>query len=406
MARAVVNPHQRRCPYCASQINLATAQIVSRRQAPIGTGAAGGQRDVGAVASDDFSDAPVSATEPGLSPGGYKVLRPRAALVDAQQRLVPLLEIFDQRELPARVCPVCHYTLPIDLDTRQMHTIAVVGSTGVGKTHYLAEALHEAVQGDLLSQWGFHRFRPDEATSERIVAEYRSTVRSNQVFRPNQLEYDSDVMYRPLVFRTERPTTKMMGFKREDVPWSILVHDMPGEMIQVADNRHTLAPFLRHVDGIILLIDPWGFPRIGDVMRQRHPELDPGDMSYRQAALINGLADDLGDRARTVPVAVTLTKSDLISDLIPGKYAFTQPYPQTQGEHAAQLGDIGDDVFKLLRGELYDGHLSESIGAFGNQQLCAVAAIGTQPGINGAITAHRPSRCIDPLASVLSRISG
>jgi hypothetical protein len=337
------------------------------------------------------------------SPGGRDILVAAGHGVLPDGHLRPLNEVADFRHSPARECSDCFHTLPVDLDDRTVITVAVVGTVGAGKSHYLAAALHDAVHSPVLERHGLRSFRPDEASAYRFRNDYYARVHGDRrALEPTRLHSNLDVMFRPLVYRTEYSTASRNPLRKaEEVRCSVLIHDLPGEMLINPSSRRQYAPFLRAADAFVLLVDPMAFPAIAGPVARRYPHVADPDLSYTQGALVNGLADELGDRAKSVPVAITLTKADLIRESLGRRFLFDKPVDDDAARHVAQIDDISNEVQDLLLDEFGDGYLNDALDTFAQAKFHAVAAIGSQPDESESIGDLRPLRCLDPLVTLL-----
>ena len=254
------------CPYCGSRVRLGDCPIVAT-EAPIGKlpilsdGAGAATRPVNDRTEDAGFDAPSASSGPiapigqsgfetvsrsailGWTRSGWPIIR-RPPFVEqvtssGRRKVTALLKTMPSiageapiEDLPARACPVCGQPMPIDTGIRPLKILAVVGTIGAGKTHFLASALHDAFHNQSLLPYGYSEFFPDEATAYRfdkylfepIIAEMKAAdPTTREDFTP----------YLPLCFRVSRGQRTA----------TVLIHDIPGEALMDRGAKALLLPF-------------------------------------------------------------------------------------------------------------------------------------------------------------------
>ncbi|HEY1347208.1 MAG TPA: hypothetical protein VGF54_19650 [Streptosporangiaceae bacterium] len=277
----------------------------------------------------------------------------------------------------------------MDIDDRRIVTIAVLGTKGSGKTHYLAGAMYLACRMQGLAGVGCTQFEPDERTAKDYHEKYFEPlfVYKQQIAAT---EVDDQVRFSPLVYRVQF---------RDAEPCSLLFHDVSGEMFDDPKMRARYAQFIYRADGAIFLVDP---EQMYNSNGHRHNHGMQQSRTYNQADL---LINWLGSLTQSMPVAVTLSKSDLISAGFPGRYdQFEQPHVSTEPGWSQQMRAIGwevEQVFEEFRA--YD--LLAAVRRYRRSTtLHAVAALGAAPLADGTVTEVQARRCLDPLVTLLARI--
>jgi hypothetical protein len=387
------NPNERRCPYCSGTFYLEHCEVVSTAPSKL---AATASQDL-----DSTLSSPAVEEETEISRGGRPLLR-RLSPVTESGVIAPLTSLAGPRESPRRECPACNYLLPTDIDDRRLQTVGIVGAVGAGKTHFIAAALHEATGSPLLSVHGLRSFRPDDETAQRFRKNYWEPFHHDRVAlestpQPQTLE----AMAKPLVYRFEFEENRRRGFRTDvvQVPCSVMMHDLPGEMLEDGGLRRYFAPFLSASESLILLVDPLGFAPVRDYITRIFPEVVPADRYNTQAALFNGVADELGGRLSETNVVVVITKADLLGPALDESFSFDKPASERLLEHKAEMAAISSEVEDLLLGRLCDNQLNDALERFNPTMFHAVAAIGSQP-IGTMVTELRPKRVLDPLVSL------
>lgn len=397
-----------RCPYCARTIVLGDCPIVATET--VRSGGSFGYDDAEVSARPQ----PVSGTPVTQWAGdddAWPVLAPPPAHVYAAEpkgrmsrltQSVPVLEPVEAvapfEDLPARLCPACQEPLPGDIDSRELLTIAVVGMTGATKTHYLGSMLWQAANLQALSEpLSCAEFAPDEPSAERFHNDYYLELfTSGEPLPATALE--EEVRLRPLAFRATF---------RDHQPRTLLFHDVAGEVLTSRAVRNRVAPFVRRADGIVFLVDPAWYPPVAQYLRQ-HRGIDVGPVPYNQATLLAAVADELqrDGVAEEIPVAVALSKADLLAGAFGRSFGFDAAPPLDRAGWLADMNAVSDEVGALLD-ELHAPDLVAATHRFGDVTFHAVAPLGFQPSPDVPLTPGdiAPRRCLDPLVSVLVRQS-
>lgn len=325
----------------------------------------------------------------------------------------PLLSVEDEglahEDVPARACPGCEFPLPLSIDHRPAVVIAVVGINRVGKTHLLAASLAMAYRQRALSALGCTEFVPDDTTSSRFMEDYFVPLfRRGEVLDGTPPE-ELDVRFRPLIF----------DVTIDESPFSLVMHDVAGEVLGDHRRRARIAPFLRGAKGMIFVVDPRDIddlrPHLPDWVLQTH-ELGGWDQGALLATCLS--AHGIFGQCDPIPVAVTIAKSDLLPTAVGAPLPFLQPAPasedyeqlvqrisRTSGQVETFLEEHG--AFNIL------GPAREyktRVRASGNGRATgltyhAVSALGTTPDQDDQLSsAVAPLNCVDPLAAILVQL--
>lgn len=418
---------RRECPYCASEIQLGECPIVATSFS--------GAEFRGAEEFDLTEVELYSGQAPRrlLPKTNWPVLREaplrdRVAAIEAQRGsssieqafsefrevtvadapLPPLLEDGLAREdVPARACPVCEFPLPQSIDQRPAIVIAVVGVNRVGKTHLLASSLTEAYryQG-LASRIGCSEFVPDESTGKRFKEDYYERLfRHGEILEPTQVDPE-EVRFQPLVFNV---TLQNGG------PFSLVLHDVAGEVLGDHQMRARGATYLQGARGIVFVVDPRDIDDLRDGIPALMPDED--DLGWDQGTLLAACLqpDGLVDRRRRIPVAIAIAKADLLPQVTGESLPFLERADDEEGE---------EDFFQRVRAssaqvrEFLERHRAHNIlgpaasyerelQAAGGQAAVtfhAFSALGDTPAKIEQGSKVQPINALDPLAAILSQI--
>lgn len=326
---------------------------------------------------------------------------------DRGAHLRPILEEegVAQEDLPARACTNCEFPLPSTIDVRPAVVVAVVGVNRVGKTHLVATSLTQAYRKDGLKMIGCTEFAPDERTGSRFMQEYFTPLyRRGEILDATWAE-DDEIRFKPLVFNVT-----LEGLE----PFSLIIHDVAGEVLGDERKRAVGATYLRAARGVIFVIDP----RDIDSLRTALPVsvLENNELGWDQSALLSACLRDDGFLAhrQPVPVAVTLAKSDLLPQAVSEELPFlarAQPDERMEDfvkrvrDSSRQVADFLDrqGAHNLLGpAREYERRIDSSRAGV---TFHAVSALGKAPDSEERLTGEvEPINCLDPLAAVLAQL--
>lgn len=253
-----------------------------------------------------------------MNNGTHQWERPVISLWDGISQLIPdedgfvtaAVDVFG-KVTNRRVCPHCHNPLPINFGKNKVKNISIIGTTGAGKTVYISQLLKGMV---------------DYATKSGLSAFYTS---------PHEAEFVEDNMVSegvPLPDSTSPGRLSQPMFydivqsdgiknKRED---TIVLYDIAGENCKDPNSMIRFAKFVKHSDGIILLIDPEQLNFV--VNTNTNPSIVPPSQALN--TLHSVLVTGQNNRCE-IPMAVCVSKSDQCFDILP---QIAQDQVQVAGE--------------------------------------------------------------------------
>ncbi len=433
-----------KCPYCFHQIELDSCPTIAQNYSSLGGATAGGSLagemlgSMPSMIADAYAEAvtvpaaagagveegpvrskrrlptearatsrPASGAATVGQIGPYPVLFDPESSSQPQQRISGLFgsepQAFDPVDRPAKLCRHCEMPLPKNLDKVDVFTIALVGSQYSGKTHYLTAAGYEMLRRQRLRGLGLGNVRPTGSTA----MDFHET-RFTKVYE-QRLAHDRTTAAEGLV-AAKKPFA--MELTRPDGrTCMVLIHDVPGEWLMDSNRRAEYFQFLNHADGVIFLVDPLAIPAV----RQRLGDLvDPGHFigsRWPQDRLIDELADQLGQRALTVPTSVVITKADMVTRAFGEIPEFGRPEAATSAELERDIRELHVVVRDRVMSWLDEPSIMVASERFPIAVFHMVAPLGTLPEITSDGTGSqvqrirgeiRSSRIIDPIYRVMS----
>ncbi len=306
-------------------------------------------------------------------------------------------------------CPNCAHPWPKDIELADNYIIALVGGTGAGKSNYIAMAIDQLKHNNRIQNAiGVARIGALSSHIEaRYNAFYESLIRDHKALPATQgAAQRGGGVTEPLIYRLD-----FLPGTEERRPVYLYLYDVAGEDIQDENNALDYSQFLFFANALVLLADPFAMPNMRRYIHPQYhppilPTISPSDVLFRVVDLYQTRT-----RAKlSIPLAITISKSDLLQFADPGRHSsvFATPtYYDSRYTHRLQiqeLDQVSGDVQKLL--EVYgDAGLVTWTQQYEQVGFFAVSATGwpLDPATR-TYPAIEPLRCLDPLLWVLYRL--
>ena len=303
--------------------------------------------------------------------------------------------------LLVQVCPSCGFTIreagkPGAASEEKVLPISIVGSEGCGKSNFLSVLINQ-IRQDMAEdyQCALHP-RGGDATINRY----------------KQLYYTPLFVEGQCVSSTEQedvaPLEYSLRFTKTGQAHNLVFYDACGANFR---NERTMADYNRsiyHSKGLFLFLDPTQIPYLREQANARKWPQNQGDIGALLARSIQLIRHASGQSTGKlkVPVAVCLTKLDMIRPLLPPASFLRYP-----SRHADGVFDANDhtacsmEVRSLI--ESWDGVdlVNQITSQFETVAFFAFSALGSSPGAGNRIQRISPHRVLDPLLWLLWRNS-
>lgn len=305
-----------------------------------------------------------------------------------------------------RVCPVCHSTLPANF-TIDSPLFGIVGVRGSGKTVMLTMVTQE------LKTTVARRFRGviDDVGSSRLLAKLgtmRAEMTSGDRRLPDQTAVYSRSETVPAVFEWQLPREGRGGTRT--VSTILSFYDTSGEDLANVDSARE-QHYLAAADGIILLLDPFGFPENRTTALTRG--VDPSSLHdeprrvLRNVTELLRLADNLAPNKKIKrPLAVVLAKIDAFFDQVDPDHPIRRP--SATGPYFAEQEslDLHNHVAALISQWGGDDVLNMLELNYTSYRFFVASALGSEPDYRTGTVSNRgvqPHRVTEPLLWLMAR---
>ncbi|MFH8473757.1 ATP-binding protein [Streptomyces sp. NPDC018000] len=291
-------------------------------------------------------------------------------------------------------CTACAGRLPEGYLRTPGKLVALAGPVSSGKSTYIGVLVHELLHR-LGAELDAALLPCDDDTMADYHERYERHLYEEQHTVPKTAEHDAG---RPLVHRLSRTRRGRFGRARKRV-LTLVFLDTAGEHFTSRDRIETQLRYFAAADAVVVLVDPQDLPgapvKNGDGV--------PGRSGEVLARVLGHLG---GGRKVTVPVAVALTKADLLWPHLPGNsplHSTRRPGPVFDADDRAAVHAELQALLRRWQEHQLDARLDQFCTDY---QLFALSTLGTAPrhggglGLGGIV---RPHRVEDPLMWLLHR---
>lgn len=366
----LINPFlQRTCPYCGNSFHPGQCAIVSKR-------------NPGTVLNQPL-------------PGPLSRLLVRE---------IKGLRYVREGALPECPDPDCKKLLPYNIARATSHTIAIVGDSTSGKSHYIASCIDQLKQRQMLQVLGCARLLGQSDTdSDYRDFYYYPVYQQHQKLDATPRGSIRDPLVYELVFQ---PTSKFQP------PHSVnlLFYDSSGEDMIVQDRMVEFSPYILNASAIIFLADPLAMPRVVAALpaHLRPPVVRPDSTAdvlnriMRTFEMKQGITPGM---QVSTPIAITVSKSDLLKFVLKGSTPplFLRDSTYTSKLDTHEFETINEEIRYFLQ-SIGDHVLVHSSQLFKNKSFFAVSATGWPADDQNKYPSIEPLRVLDPLLWALAHI--
>lgn len=305
-----------------------------------------------------------------------------------------------------RVCPNCHSVLP-DNFTVDSPLFGIVGVRGSGKTVMLS------VLGKELTETVARRFDAsiDTVGSSNLLTRLDSARKDMETGTgrlPDQTAASERV---PAVYTVTLQKAGVAGI-RQTVSTIFSFYDTAGENLSTPDKARDLH-YLEAANGIILLLDPFGFPGNRDDALRRG--VNPNSLVDEPRTVLRALTDVLREAEHLKPgkkikkpVAVVLAKADAFFDEVDPDSPIRKPSTREPYFDEAESVELHEYVAGLIDKWGGDDVLRTLDHNYQTYRFFVASALGSEPDYKSGTVSSRgiqPHRVAEPLLWHMARRS-
>ncbi len=320
-----------------------------------------------------------------------------------------------------KVCPRCHMNLPHKLASGELTSeiLAIVGARNAGKSNFFG-VLINALERRYARDVGFSMFAQDTfsvhkmqpvSSLELYQTRYGSRLFASQPTALNSTPSASnnhDIRI-PLIYRVQFPREPWQRLTRPFArlkALDLVIFDAAGEDLQDAVMRQQFARYVAPASGIIFLVDPFALPGLPELLQPSVRNRLPKSGDARE--VIQGAINLFEQRNRlradqkvSVPVAVALTKTDMLEGIVDPHSPILRDSRHVGGFDASDCQDCSEEVQRYLCA-WGCSDLARLVGSrFEHHEFFAISALGQMPGDDSRLQTVSPRRIADPLLWLL-----
>lgn len=313
----------------------------------------------------------------------------------------------------------CKYELPHNIERVPSMTLAIVGDTFSGKTHYIAGLIHQIKnEWQLMAARAGRSGRVDiECLTPNLETDYLRSFTTNLLPIQATSPMSQGTYPQPLIYSV----VSSQYAQRPAAEFNLLIYDIAGEHFHEDQLIH-FGEFVLNTNAFIYVADPFAIPAITSKLpSQLQNDLRNMIAQAQQRELADGLRKtisrlkryrDMSHRARLreLPIAIMFSKSDLLRHVtvplpVPHSFTFLQ---QPQYDMRLDLDDIKkvDGEVRWLLEICGQSALLNAASGFDQVKFLATSATGQppEPGTQSEFRNVRPTRCLDPFLWMLYQL--
>jgi hypothetical protein len=325
-----------------------------------------------------------------------------------------------------KICPTCHMMLPHRLANGELtsEVFAIIGEANSGKSNYFGVLL-KALERRYMTEVGFtfleqETFLIDElrpiSTRRLCSIRYWDQLygeRGPHAVSQTQSATTNTDLRIPLIYRLQFPRRPNHRFSHpfsKTVSVDLVIFDAAGEDMHDETMLGQFYRFIARATGILFLIDPTQYPGIRSKMdpalRNRLPALDlghdPSGVITRVANLIQERSGRPAGQKISAPVAVALSKSDLLSGLLYKGSPILKDSLHQGGFDVDDFRQLDAEVRQRVIDWDSPARVTIAESLFADTGFFAVSALGSLPDrTTMEIPSLSPCRVADPLLWLL-----
>ncbi len=200
-----------------------------------------------------------------------------------------------------RICPHCHNRLPFEFGKHPVIYISIVGITSSGKTVYLSQFLKQIKE--IMAR--------ADLTVVGTCREVEEFVNNHKIEKGKPLPAGNTTHILTL------PLPLNVISNADNRRYTIIFYDIAGENCVKPEQMEKYGPFIENANGIIMVVDPGQFSELFHLGICRQDDSDTVRPEKVIEAMYNTFvaSDGIGGKSN-IPLAVTLSKSDLLKDCL------------------------------------------------------------------------------------------
>ena len=311
-----------------------------------------------------------------------------------------------------RLCPICHNPIPAGAEENGSNIFVVLGSEGVGKSHYIAVLINQ-LRTMFSTEFGT-TFTPatDRTTIRYNDSYYRRLFEEGRKLAPTTSYSEDRDSREPMVYYMKFPGEKSQEY-------TLAFFDTSGKDLDSDDKTVVLSlgSFISKASGIVLLVDPLQIHYVNKRIRMDNKPFEVTDIRDRLAYIteIVRTGNKLKRKDRIdIPLAVVLTKTDVLMKSPENDEEERILFGPESSIHVERekgkfdrvcFDEISVEVEEYLRRTVGQEFIND-VGQYSRHEYFAVSALGNNPSGSVLTKEINPFRVEDPFIWLFNTCSG
>ncbi len=308
-------------------------------------------------------------------------------------------------ELAYRICPKCKNPLQYNIEHVDNISIAIIGDTYSGKSHYIFSLVHEMYRWTRQANQYTRMtcLTPGKYTEENIAHLFQEKIVLPGT-QPMAVNPSGELIMNPIIYEFVPPSLPAKKI-------NLITYDVAGEDYMSPERLLWFHRHLLDASAIIFLVDPLQVPGIMEKLKFPTQKQHVG---YSRQRTILDTVIHLFERYHNlngnlqVPIAITLSKSDMLKYMTPMSTSNDLDLLMHNPTYRAtidweEIAAVDKEVRKLFI-DCEEYTILQASQRFTQAAFFAIAATGNEADENGSYPNIEPCRCLDPLLWVLHRL--
>ena len=306
------------------------------------------------------------------------------------------------------ICPECHFELPHDTGQIKQYTIAIIGGTGTGKSHYIGSLIFTLKVERRLNL--IVTLLSDE-TQIRWQQDFYNPVFERRTVLPGTLSARADTRVKvPLVLRLTSKDSplerKLNRLWHQSVNASIF--DAAGEDMAEFEKLSVENRAITRAAGLIFIVDPLQIESVaqrlpGVTATRSDPRSSADNMLDRMIKLFEVEKVRPGGKIR-IPLAVVLSKVDILEPILDPGSALRRPSMHSGTLNLAEVQSTSTEVSGYLRSWLTHSFCDNIETRFPTHMYFGVSSLGKQQDVRSQLEVVEPLRVEEPFLWLLYKL--
>lgn len=304
----------------------------------------------------------------------------------------------------------CQFELPYTFGSYQDETFSVIGMKDSGKSNFIGMLLREIFDTRISEQFSVSKAHVHDNITDKLNTRYGNLDENKVVDVTRAADEDRDIR-EALIYTLSFRKKGFMGGKKLKVA-TMSLFDNAGEDLKREDIMQKSNRCVFNSTGIIMIIDPMQFPVVREELGSKGiklPVKSPetiDNLLANVSKLIRNNNNTKLDQLINIPIAIALSKSDVLTDFMDDGMIFRESNHREGTLNKEEIMGINKEIENFIITYYNPGFVQQVKNSFRNYCFFGFSALGSNPeydekGHEKIIEKKRPLRVEDPFLWLL-----